>query len=80
MDDVTAAKLFELLRSQQILLSELHLDVQALIDCLSLVADFRKSFDARKHELELETQEQTREVLESIGTKIRELKNSNGGA
>lgn len=80
MDNVAAIRILELLRSQAVLIADLHLDVQSLIDCLSLVPDFQKSFDSRRRELELGTQKQRLEALESIDIKIRELRKGNGGA
>jgi hypothetical protein len=80
MDNTAAIKILELLRSQAVLFADLDLDVRSLIDCLSLVPDFRKTFDDRRRKLEQETQKQRRAALESIDAKIQDLKKSNGGA
>ena len=82
MDDATAAKLFRLLRSQQVLISELHLDVQALVDCLSQLPDFEHSLQKRKAEIRdsPEYQKVFRGTLDSIDTIVQALKKSNGGA
>ncbi|MGO8790988.1 MAG: hypothetical protein ACLQVL_26890 [Terriglobia bacterium] len=79
MDDVTAAKFFQILRAQQISISDLSLQVQTLIDCLSLLPDFEVSFEKRKAELSPLLQKGFQPVLDSIEEKIRELKKSNGG-
>ena len=80
MDDLTAVKLFELLRSQQVLISDLSVDVQALIDCLSLLPDFERSFEKRKREVEPVIRKGLQPTLDSIEETIRSLKKSNGGA
>ena len=82
MDNTAAIKILELLRSQAVFFADLDLDVRTLIDCLSLLPDFRKSFDDRRLELEKEpeTRKQRLAALESIDAKIRDLRKSNGGA
>ena len=80
MDNVTAIKFFQLLRSQQILISDLSLEVQSLIDCLRILPDFEQSRQKQKEAIQREFLEARKIVLEDIDSMIRALKKSNGGA
>jgi hypothetical protein len=80
VDDPKAAKLFELIRSQQVLLFDMHLDLQALVDCLSMLPDFHQNFEDRKEQLRKEFHEANETVLQDIDAVIRAMKKSNGGS
>jgi len=80
VDDVTAARFLQLLRSEALHVSDLSVQIQALVDCLNLVPDFQNSFETRKKEVELSIRATRHSVLDDIDAMILQLKKSNGGA